>query len=82
MEKEIDLFENFRRNLELLRIDIGLSTEEMSVKLGMTKKRIVDMEYGKKGRGVPKAQELFSIANFLGVSVEDLVHKRAKVLLN
>ena len=82
MEKEIDLFENFRRNLELLRIDKGLSTEEMSVKLGMTKKRIVDMEYGKKGRGVPKAQELFSIANFLGVSVEDLVHKRAKVLLN
>lgn len=79
---EIDLFENFRRNLELLRIEKGLSTEEMAEKLGMSKKRIIDMEYGKKGRGVPRAKELFDIAKFLGVSAEDLVHKKAKVLLN
>jgi transcriptional regulator with XRE-family HTH domain len=81
MENNIDLFINFRRNLELLRIEKGLSTEQLSNELGMTKKRIVDIEYGKKGRGVPKAKELFNIAKFFNVTVEDLVHKKAKIIL-
>lgn len=78
----MDLFKNFRRNLELLRIKKGLSTEEIAAKLKMSRKRIIDLEYGKHGRGIPKAEELFKIAKFLGVSAEDLVHKKGKVVLN
>lgn len=79
--EEHDLFKNFRRNLELFRVEKGLSTEQLSTQLGMTKKRIMDIEYGKNGRGVPKAKELFDIATFFKVSVESMVHKKARVFL-
>jgi transcriptional regulator with XRE-family HTH domain len=81
MEK-IDLFKNFRKNLELLRIERSLSTEELSVKLGLKKYRIIDLEYGKHGRGIPKAKDMFDISTFFGVTAEDLVHKKAKVVLS
>lgn len=82
MKKNIDLFKNFRKNIELLRIEKGLSTEEVAAKLRLSKKRVLDLEYGKYGRGTPKSEELFKIAKFFGVSVEDLVYKKAKVVLN
>lgn len=81
-EEQIDFFKNFRRNFELLRTEKGLSKEELSIKLNMKPNRITDIEYGKHGRGVPKSFELFQIASFFGITVEIMVHAKAKVIFN
>lgn len=82
MENSIDLFKDFRKNLELLRIEKGLSTEELAHNLALSRKRIIDLEYGKNGRGVPKSEELLNIAAYFQVKVDDLVHKKATVVLS
>lgn len=81
MAKEVDYFKNFRVNLQLLRISKRLSAEQLALKIGASKKRITDFEYGKKGRGTPKAEELFKLSKVFDVTTEDLIFKQAKIIL-
>lgn len=80
MKKEIDFYKIFRHNLQLLRVERGLSAAELSAKLGMTANRITDLEYGKHGRGKPKSNELFAIAKFFGTTAEAIVFTKARVI--
>ncbi len=81
MKASIDYFKKFRTNLQLLRIANGYSAEQLSVKIGLSKKRITDFEYGKKGRGTPRSEEIFKLAKLFKVSGDDLVFKTAKIIL-
>lgn len=65
----------------MLRIAKGYSIKELSDVIGIKPNRITDFEYGKHGRGKPKADELFKIATEFGVTPEDIVFKNAKVIL-
>ena len=76
-EKQIDFFVNFRVNVQLLRIEKGLSAKELSLALGFNEKRITNFEQTHK----PKAEELYAIAKFFSVSPEDLIYKKAKIVL-
>ena len=76
-EKQIDFFINFRVNVQLLRIVRGISAKELSIALGFNEKRISNFEQSHK----PKAEELYAIAKFFDVTAEDIVYKKAKVVL-
>ena len=81
-ENKVDYFKKFRRNLQLFRIAGGYSVTEFADKIGTKQHRIHDLEYGKHGKGVPKADELFKIATAFGVTPEDIVFKDADVVLS
>jgi len=81
MEKDgIDYFKNFRINLQVLRISKQLTTEKLAKLIGAaSSKRIIDLEYGKHGRGTPKTEEVLKISKYFDVSAEDMIHKSAKI---
>lgn len=79
-EIDEDAFAKFRTNLTLLRISKGWSAADVSEWIGGKPKRVTDLEYGLKGRGVPKSAELIKLAAVFGVSLEDLVNKEAKII--
>lgn len=76
---KFDYFKKFRTNLQLLRVSKGFTAEELAEIIGISKKRITDFEYGKYGRGKPKAEELFKLSQIFGVTSEDLIFKDATV---
>lgn len=80
MDQEVDIYEKFRYNLRLLREAKGLTASAASHELGWTKHRMIDLEYGKFNRGMPKLVELTSLCSFFGVSLDDLVHKKARII--
>lgn len=75
----MDVFDNFRRNLTLLRIEKGLTSEELSLSLGFSKGRVSNIEKSSHHR--PNVEELIILSKTFGKSLEDIVHKKAKVIL-
>jgi len=74
-DTDFDFWKNFRFNLRLLRTANEISGQKLSNKLGMSDKRIDNFEQSH----VPKVEELFQIAKFFQVDVNDLIHKRIKI---
>ena len=72
----MDLFENFRKNIQLLRIEKGYSANELSIELGFSLRRVSNFEQSHK----PTSEELFIISKFFNIPTDDLVHKKAKVV--
>lgn len=74
----LDLFKNFRYNLQLLRVSKQISGKELSEKLGMSSIRINNLE-GTKHH--PTVEELIKIAKYFEVSADDMFHKKATINL-
>jgi len=74
-DTDFDFWKNFRFNLRLLRTANEISGQKLSNKLGMSDKRIDNFEQSH----VSKVEELFQIAKFFQVDVNDLIHKRIKI---
>lgn len=78
MNEQDQIFENFRFNLRILRVSRDLTGKELCEGLGwVNTKRILDIEDGK--RGVPKMDEVYEIAKYFKVSIDDILKKRVKV---
>ncbi len=73
----MDLYANFRTNIQLLRIEKGYSAKEFSLALDMAERRISNLEQQHK----PTVEDLMAIAKFFNVSADDLVRKQAKVTI-
>lgn len=58
------------KNLKLLREAAGLTRTELAYKLGMSAQSVLNWE---KGRGLPRASMLCKIADFFGVTIDQLV---------
>lgn len=74
----MDLYENFRTNIQLLRIEKRLSSKELSKALEFNERRISNLEQSHK----PTVEELVAIAEFFKVSSDSLIHKKAMVTFN
>lgn len=71
------MFDNFRRNLRVLRANVDISAVELSNKIKLKNgKRCVDLEYG---RGNPSLEELMGICDYFKVSMDDLMNKKITV---
>jgi DNA-binding XRE family transcriptional regulator len=70
-------FDDFRRNLRILRASVDISAVELSSKIKLKNgKRCVDLEYG---RGNPSTEELLAISKHFSVSLDDLLFKKATI---
>jgi transcriptional regulator with XRE-family HTH domain len=69
-------FKIFRYNLAILRASTGLNGIELAEQLCMPKKRIHDFE---TGRCNPNIHELKKIGNYLQVTIDELLYKKAVV---
>ena len=77
-ELEPEMVGNFRNNLKLLRLCKNLTGKELSQALGWEKLyRVADLEDG--ARGNPKMKEMFEVADFFQVSIDDLLRKKGKL---
>lgn len=71
-------YDNFRRNLRILRGSQDLSAIELSDRLGLhSGSRCIDLEYGRSG--VPNVWELDTIAKYFQISIDDLLNKKAVI---
>ncbi len=71
------VYEKFRANIRLLRAKEGWSGCEASEKIGLKNgKRIIDLEYG---RANPTMEEMILISNCFKQSIDNILHKNAKV---
>jgi DNA-binding XRE family transcriptional regulator len=61
--------DEFRYNLRLLRATTELSSTELSAKLGMSSKRVIDLE---EGRMPPKMEDAIAIAMYFSITLSDL----------
>jgi transcriptional regulator with XRE-family HTH domain len=72
------IYEKFRTNCRLLRAKKGWSGVEAGEKIGLKNgKRMIDLEYG---RANPTIDELLLITKCFIVSMDDLMHKEAKIV--
>jgi transcriptional regulator with XRE-family HTH domain len=72
------IYEKFRVNCRLLRAKKGWSGVEAGEKIGLKNgKRMIDLEYG---RANPSIDELLLITKCFEVSMDDLMHKEAKII--
>lgn len=72
----MELYKNFRHNLQLLRISKGYSAKELSSMLNMNDRRISNLEQ----QHIPSVDELVSISKFFNVSTDEMLHKKATVI--
>jgi len=72
----MDIYKNFRVNVQLLRIEKGFSSKELSKQLGFYERRISNFEQSHK----PTVEELMKIAEFFNVTTDEILHKQAKVI--
>lgn len=71
-------YDNFRRNLRILRGSIDLSGVELATKLGLhSGHRILDLEYGRSG--IPDLWEIDTIAQYFKVTIDELLNKEAVI---
>ena len=70
--------ENFRYNLKLLRCSWELSAEQLNGKLGMSGKRISNLECAQTP---PTMEDVFAIKNFFNISFNQLFDERIKLNL-
>lgn len=77
MKKDFDFYRLFRNNLQVLRSQHGVTSNEMSLALGMAKYRISGFESSPSHK--PTVEELFQIAEYFKVDVNDLIHKKTKI---
>ena len=72
------IYEKFRTNCRLLRAKKGWSGVEAGDKIGLKNgKRMIDLEYG---RANPTIEELLLITKCFSVSMDELMHKEAKII--
>lgn len=72
------IYEKFRTNCRLLRAKKGWSGVEAGEIIGLKNgKRIIDLEYG---RANPSIEELLLLTKCFEVSMDDLMHKEAKIV--
>ena len=77
-ELEKEFIENFKNNLKVLRICKSLTGKELANALGWEKSyRVADLEDGT--RASPKMKEIFEVADFFNISVDDLLRKKGKI---
>lgn len=73
-------FDNFRRNLRVLRASLDISAVQLSEKIKLKNgKRCIDLEYG---RGNPTTEELLSISKHFKISLDDLLFREAQITFN
>ena len=71
------VYEKFRTNCRVLRALRGLSGCEAGEGIGLKNgKRMIDLEYG---RANPTIEELIAISKYFGVSMDNILHKKALV---
>lgn len=70
---------NFSDNLQELRKFHNLSQEELAEKIGVSRQTLSKYE---TGESLPDIEKCAAIANFFGVSVDDLLHYRKEEHLN
>lgn len=71
-------YDNFRRNLRILRGGQDLSGVELATKLGLhSGTRCLDLEYGRSG--TPTVWELDTISKYFQITIDDLLNKKAAV---
>jgi transcriptional regulator with XRE-family HTH domain len=74
------LYEKFRTNCRLLRAKQGWSGVEAGEKIGLKNgKRMIDLEYG---RANPTIEELLLITKCFDLSMDELMHKEAKIVFS
>lgn len=74
-----DLFyEKFRTNLRILCGSVDKSMIALSEELGMKSgKRITDLQYGHRGN--PTMEELHTITKHFGITIDDILYKKATI---
>lgn len=71
-------YDNFRRNLRILRSSMDISAVELSEKLGLKSgHRCIDLEYGRQG--IPSVWELDTISKFFEAPIDALLNKKATI---
>lgn len=79
-KSKIDVYNVMKFNLKLLRASKDLTAEELSIELGFTKRRVSDIE--SKGGASPTVYELYQIAGYFGVTIDELLHEKGRVIFN
>ncbi|MCG2614877.1 helix-turn-helix transcriptional regulator [Terrimonas sp. NA20] len=79
-EVDIDMYENFRLNVRLLRAQQGMSQKELSESLGFSSAKISFYECDRLRR-TPKMADVYAIARFFGVDPQEILFKKGKVVL-
>ena len=70
-------YQNIRQNIRILRELKGVSSKEMAAACTLRQqKRIADIE---EGRGVPNLEEMVLISRYLGITVDNLINRKAVV---
>jgi transcriptional regulator with XRE-family HTH domain len=69
----MEVLENFKHNLRLLRASKSISGVELSQELNMPIKRINDLE---EGRLPPKLDDLIKICSFYNISFDDILVRK------
>jgi transcriptional regulator with XRE-family HTH domain len=71
-------FDNFKYNLRVFRVSKGISGKEMCDALGWSDlKKINTLEDPNKPG--PKMEDAYKIAQYLNISIDDMIKKRATV---
>lgn len=76
-QSETQLARNIGRNIKKLREKAGLSAQEFSKKVGIT--RVQSLYECEKGQRIPKAKVLYNIATVFGVSIDNIFETEDRV---
>lgn len=76
MITENDFRKNFGKKLNMLRKQRGLTQNELALELNYSDKAVSKWE---RGESVPDSYTLYIIADFFGVSIDDLLSDRDKI---
>jgi len=79
-KSKIDVYNVMKFNLKLLRASKDLTAEELSVELDFAKKRVSDIE--SKAGASPTVYELYQIAGYFCVTIDELLHEKGRVIFN
>lgn len=66
----MEIKNSFKENLKILRTEEGLGQVELSKRVGVSKSSISAWE---KGLSEPTLSALIALANYFGISLDDLV---------
>lgn len=77
-EKRAHLYENFIKNIRLLRAETGMSAVELAKESGIASgTRILNLEYG---RGTPETEEIILYSKFFKSTMDDILYKTATII--
>lgn len=77
---KIDVYAILKFNVKLLRASRDMTAEQLSINLDWTKKRLSDIE-SKVGTS-PSVYEVYQIAAYFDVTIDELLHERGRVIFN